>query len=153
MTEATALLVGDDRAGVIKTVMDNNPNMAEDMAGRIVDQATAFVIAASCSPGQNLTPSRVVDEGWHALILHTHLYHRLCERRGGYVHHSPGYNPRNYDASILERTKDRLSELGFDVDADLWGPPGSDPVVVAAKCQHTEECAIMPMPPDPGPTE
>ncbi|WNF00438.1 hypothetical protein PS467_36500 [Streptomyces luomodiensis] len=153
MSHGTALLVDDERTGVIKTVMDNNPGMAEAMAGRIVDEATKFVIAASCSQGQNLTPSRVVDEGWHALILHTHLYHRLCARRGGYVHHSPGYNPRNYDESILEHTKTRIGELGFSVDADLWGPPGSDPVVVAAQCQHTEECAIMPMPPDPRPTE
>ncbi|ASQ98489.1 hypothetical protein [Streptomyces sp. 11-1-2] len=107
MSDGTALLSDEDRAGVVKTIMDNNPNMAES----------------------------------------------LCARRGGYVHHTPGYNPRNYDASILERTKTRIGELGFDVDAELWGPPGSDPVVVAAKCQHTEECAIMPMPPDPGPTE
>ncbi|CDR15079.1 glycine-rich domain-containing protein [Streptomyces iranensis] len=153
MSHGTALLDTDDRSGVIKTVMDNNPDMAESMAGRIVDEATKFVIAASCSPGKNLTPSRVVDEGWHALILHTYLYSSLCARRGGYVHHTPGYNPRNYDPAILERTKDRLSQLGFEVDAELWGPPGKDPAVVAAKCQHTEECAIMPMPPDPGPTE
>ncbi|MBB4780721.1 hypothetical protein [Streptomyces rapamycinicus] len=153
MSQGTALLPDEDRAGVVKTVMDNNPDMDETMAGRIVDEATKFVIAASCSAGKNPTPSRIVDEGWHALILHTYLYSSLCTRRGGYVHHTPGYNPRNYDAEILERTKTRTAELGFDVDSELWGPPGSDPVVVAAKCQHTEECAIMPMPPDPGPTE
>ncbi|MCG0288197.1 hypothetical protein [Streptomyces sp. PSAA01] len=153
MSNGTALLSDKDRAAVVDTVMTNNPDMPPTLAGRIVDEATKFVIAASCSPGKNLTPSRVVDEGWHALILHTHLYSSLCAWRGGYVHHSPGYNPRNYDASILERTKSRIAELGFDVDEELWGPPGSDPVAVAAKCQHTEECAIMPMPPDPGPTE
>lgn len=42
------------------------------------------------------------------------MHSSLCTRRGGYVHHTPGYDPRNYDAEILERTKTRIAELGFD---------------------------------------
>lgn len=53
------------------TVMDANPDMAEEMAGRIVEEGLKFVAACAKNPGVGLAPSRIVDEGWHALLLHT----------------------------------------------------------------------------------
>lgn len=150
MPDASELISRDQRAGVTKTVMDSNPGMAEAMAERIVDEAMKFVVAGARFPGVALAPSRVVDEGWHALIVHTRLYAELCERNGGFVHHSPGYDPTHYDPEILNRTRAMIEEAGFSVDAELWHGPSDERVPVAANCQHAPECAIRPMPkPEP----
>ncbi|WP_246337916.1 hypothetical protein [Streptomyces harbinensis] len=69
-----ALLTPAAFEGVVATVIDNNPGMEERTAERIVTEALKFVEAAARFPNDNITPSNVVDEGWHALILHTHLY-------------------------------------------------------------------------------
>ncbi|MER8032023.1 hypothetical protein ABTZ78_24015 [Streptomyces bauhiniae] len=147
------MLITDDQfANCRTTVMGANPDMTATMAGRIVDEGIKFVAACSHNPGLGLAPSRIVDEGWHALILHTATYAELCERLGGtFVHHHPGYGPTNYDPSILDRTREKIGELGWEADPELWGPPSDETLVsVAAKCQHAPDCAIRPMPkPEP----
>ncbi|MCZ4099830.1 glycine-rich domain-containing protein [Streptomyces sp. H39-C1] len=146
MTDVRDILSADQFAGVTKTVRDNNPGMADDMADRIVGEALKFVVAAARYPDVPLAPSRVVDEGWHALILHTRLYASLCERFGVFVHHTPGYDPTFYDPEILDRTGATIGEAGYAVDIDLWRSPTDGLVSVAAECQHSPECAILPMP-------
>ncbi|MFE0101126.1 hypothetical protein [Streptomyces sp. NPDC059009] len=134
-----------------KTVMDANPDMAEEMAGRIVDEALKFVAACAAHPAVGLAPSRIVDEGWHALILHTAMYAELCDDLGMFVHHFPGWDPTHYDPEILNRTRALIGACGYVADAELWGPPtGKTLVSVAANCQHAPECTIRPMPqPEP----
>ncbi|MBD9734151.1 hypothetical protein IGX29_20525 [Streptomyces sp. H28] len=147
------MLITDERfASCRGTVMDANPGMPEETAGRVVDEALKFVAACSRNPGTGLAPSRIVDEGWHALILHTAMYAELCAGLGGpFVHHYPGYDPTHYDPPILDRTREKIAELGWEADPELWGPPSNETLVsVAAKCQHAPECTIRPMPkPEP----
>ncbi|MEU6661284.1 hypothetical protein [Streptomyces sp. NPDC046821] len=130
------------------TVMDANPDMSEEMAGRIVEEGLKFVAACSANPDVGLAPSRIVDEGWHALLLHTAKYAELCEQLGGgFVHHYPGYDPTNYDPPVLDRTREKIAGLDWEADPELWGPPSDETLVsVAAKCQHAPSCAIRPMP-------
>ncbi|MFD6324175.1 glycine-rich domain-containing protein [Streptomyces sp. NPDC058442] len=155
MPALARMLITDERfASCRSTVMDANPNMAEEMAGRIVEEGLKFVAACSRNPGVGLAPSRIVDEGWHALILHTAMYAELCERLGGqFVHHHPGYDPTNYDPPILDRTRETIAALGWEADPELWGPPSDETLVsVAAKCQHAPECTIVVTPkPKPKP--
>ncbi|MGW3441686.1 glycine-rich domain-containing protein [Streptomyces bacillaris] len=142
-------LVSDERFTSCRgTVMDANPDMPQDTAGRIVEEALKFVAACSRNPGVGLAPSRIVDEGWHALILHTAMYAELCEALGGnFVHHFPGYDPTHYDPAILNRTRQAITSLGYLPDAKLWGEPSDETLVaVAARCQHAPECTIRPMP-------
>jgi hypothetical protein len=147
MTSVRALLTDDQFASVRGTVLDGNQDMSEDMAGRIVEEALKFVVACVRFPGVGLAPSRIVDEGWHALILHTALYADLCARLGGFIHHYPGYDPTNYDPLILDRTRAVIGECGCAADEELWGHPTEGMLVsVAAKCQHAPECTIRPMP-------
>ncbi len=130
-----------------RTVADSNPDMAPETAGRIVDEGLKFVAACAANPGTGLAPSRIVDEGWHALILHTAKYADLCKRLGGFVHHYPGWDPTHYDPPILDRTREAIARLGWAADAQLWGPPSDETLVsVAANCQHAPECTIRPMP-------
>ncbi|TXJ73308.1 hypothetical protein E2C11_29595 [Streptomyces lavendulae] len=145
---ARMLITDSEFASCRSTVMDANPNMSEELAGRIVDEALKFVTACAKNPDTGLAPSRIVDEGWHALMLHTAMYADLCNRLGGqFVHHYPGYDPTNYDPPILDRTREKIGALGWEADPELWGPPADETLVsVAAKCQHAPECTIRPMP-------
>ena len=152
MAERTALLDVTQRHGVVQTVMDANPDMTAEMAGRIVDEAAKFVLTAAEFPQADLAPSRVVDEGWHALILHTRLYKTLCARRGNYVEHTPGYDPGNYDPAILTRTQAMLREAGFTPDDELWTTPDKPLIAVAAKCQHSDDGGPIVVQPKPKPT-
>ncbi|WP_327223248.1 hypothetical protein [Streptomyces platensis] len=123
---------------VVGTVQDANPGMDGGMAQRIAGEGLKFVVACAKMPDVALAPSRVVDEGWHALILHTKAYEELCASLGDFVHHCPGYDPDNYDPLILVRTQDAIRIAGYDVDEELWGSPtGEQLVAVSAKCQHS----------------
>ncbi|MGP3979503.1 glycine-rich domain-containing protein [Streptomyces sp. KR80] len=144
---ARALLAEQQFTSARSTVMDANPGMPEDMAGRIVEEGIKFVVACARFPGVGLAPSRIVDEGWHALLLHSELYADLCARFGEFVHHYPGWDPTHYDPPILERTRTMIGECGYTPDEELWGHPTEGMLVsVAANCQHAPECTIQPMP-------
>lgn len=143
--EPQPLLSDDQVKRVLVTIRDNNPDMAEPLARRIVGEAAKFV-AAGARYDLPMAPSRVVDEGWHALILHTALYADLCRRHGRFVHHHPGYDPSHYDPEILDRTRAAIEDAGYSVDPELWGNPTEGRIPVAANCQHAPECAIRPMP-------
>ncbi|WP_306419847.1 hypothetical protein [Streptomyces subrutilus] len=89
-TTTPRALLGDAQFnGVMHTVLDNNPVTAIGMASRIVVEALKFVVTAATFPSVRIAPAREVDEGWHALILHTHLYAGLCSRLGRTVRHCP----------------------------------------------------------------
>ncbi|OYP20280.1 hypothetical protein CFC35_22770 [Streptomyces sp. FBKL.4005] len=140
------MLITDEQfTSCCRTVMDANPDMSEELAGRIVEEGLKFVAACAKNPGLGLAPSRIVDEGWHALILHTAMYADLCERLGGrFVHHTPGYDPTNWDPPIIDRTREAIAGLGWEADPELWGSPSDKTLVsVAAKCQHAPDCTIV----------
>lgn len=153
-TEPASLLPPEERAAVTATVMDNNPGMAEDTAARIVAEALAFVATAACNQQASVAPSRVVDEGWHALILHTDLYARLCERLGGgFVHHFPERpDPSRHGQDVIDRTTELIRAQGYTPDLELWRPPTDTSIPVAADCQHAPRCGpIQPIPNPPKP--
>ncbi|KPI06197.1 hypothetical protein OV450_3834 [Actinobacteria bacterium OV450] len=120
------------------TVLDNNPGMAPEMASRLVVEALKFVSAASLFPTVSIAPTREVDEGWHALILHTHLYASLCSRLGRAVHHYPERPDRSrHDPDVLTRTIALIEQAGYTPDTELWVGPDRSLVTVAANCNHT----------------
>ncbi|WP_043180878.1 glycine-rich domain-containing protein [Streptomyces sp. NRRL F-5123] len=148
VADPAALLPPEERAAVTATVLDNNPGMAEDTAGRIVDQALAFVATAARNPLVPIAPSRTVDEGWHALVLHTAVYARLCDRLGVFVHHYPERpDTARQGPDVIERTVVLMLAEGFVPDAELWMPPSDTSVPVAASCGHSPKCGpIEPQP-------
>lgn len=150
---ARMLITDEQFASCRGTVLDANPGMSDDIAGRIVEEALKFVAACSRNPGGGLAPSRIVDEGWHALLLHTALYANLCERLGGrFVHHLPGYASTNYNPLVLDRTRARIAELGWEPDSELWVAPSDESLVsVAAGCQHSDDGGPIVVQPKPKP--
>lgn len=138
MDGSLALLAPDVFGGVVATVIDNNPGMDVAMATRVVSEALKFVDAAAKFPTVRITPSQVVDEGWHALILHTRPYTELCGRLGRFVHHYPERpDPERFDPYALARTVALIEEAGHSADRELWPAPEDAPIAVAANCSHT----------------
>lgn len=142
---------------VVHTVQDNNPGMEPDMADRITREALKFLAAIGCHPEARMAPSRVVDEGWHALILHTAVYQQLCERLGGFVHHYPERpDPTRFNGAVIRTTVNMIGHAGYEADRLLWGDPKNGEIVVAARCQHSPpDCQVTcmnapPPPPAPG---
>lgn len=147
--DARALLEPAEYAAVVHTVLDNNPGMNQGTAGRIVTDALAFVALAAHHPTAPIAPSRTVDEGWHALILHTALYARLCERLGAFVDHFPERpDPARQGAEVIEHTVRLLLAAGHAPDPELWTLPADDRIPVAADCGHAPTCGIGPRNPD-----
>ncbi|GAA5610577.1 hypothetical protein CP981_32835 [Streptomyces platensis] len=137
---ARSLLTQVEFDAVSSTVQTDNPDVSEDDAAVIVSEALAFVATCALFPTARLAPSRVVDAGWHALILHTQTYAELCARLGAFVHHRPEEpDPARYDQDVIDRTTALVEEAGYSVNVDLWGPPDGDLVSVAAKCQHSDD--------------
>jgi len=137
-TDAHSLLDPEVFAAVVATVQGNNPGMVTATAGRIVNEALAFVATAARLPHTYISPSRTVDEGWHALILHTAVYAGLCEQLGCFVHHYPERpDPSRHDDQVMERTLTLIRESGYQPDLSLWMPPTDQRIPVAADCSHT----------------
>lgn len=151
-TEARGLLTADEFAGVTATVMDNNPGMSQFDAERIVSDALAFVATAAANPGAPIAPSRVVDEGWHALVLHTALYAKLCAKLGAFVHHYPERpDPTRQKPGIIDYTVRIMRNYGYEPDSDLWTTPLKGTITVAADCGHAPTCGPVEPIPNPRP--
>ncbi|MBO8193867.1 hypothetical protein ITI46_19685 [Streptomyces oryzae] len=129
MHDVRHLIAPDAFRGVVATVMDNNPGMDEPTAARAVEEALKFVVAAAKFPTEPMRPLRLVDEGWHALILHTALYAKLCARLGRFVHHHPdGPDTTDHVSDGHLRTVALMEEAGLSPDRDLWTVPSPVPV-------------------------
>ncbi|MFI0817467.1 glycine-rich domain-containing protein [Streptomyces sp. NPDC021098] len=137
MTNGTALLPETDRTAVVGTVLNNNPELSPDMAGRIVDEAVKY-LAAVAESREPLVPSRVVDEGCHTLILHTRVYRKLCNKLGTFVHHTPEpRDPSRHNLAAITRTQRAIVAAGYTVDDALWLAPEDTSIPVAASCTHS----------------
>ncbi|MFE6816862.1 glycine-rich domain-containing protein [Streptomyces sp. NPDC057677] len=155
---ARALLSDAAFTGVMHTVLDNNPGWTADKASRVVVEALKFVHAASLFPAVRISPTKEVDEGWHALILHTHLYATLCSRLGRTVHHYPERpEAARRDPNVITRTIALIEQAGYTPDTELWtGRVGA----LAGVVRHTPapggcgpinpgNCVVHPQPPQP----
>ncbi|MFF1961480.1 glycine-rich domain-containing protein [Streptomyces sp. NPDC058220] len=137
--DARALLTAEQFDGVVSTVLRANLGMEQPLAERITLEALKFVATAADPSSGRMAPSPVVDQGWHALILHTRVYADLTARLGGrFVHHIPQPPNPTHDQvpGILERTRAAIALAGFEVDTELWQPGPT----TSADCQHVPGC-------------
>ncbi|MFZ3496722.1 glycine-rich domain-containing protein [Streptomyces sp. 5.8] len=138
---AASLLSATAFATAVRTVEKANPELSDGMADRIVSEAVKFVAAAALNqtPGLELRPSRVVDEGWHALITDTKAYAELCRLLGRFVHHVPETPAtKKHDTATVARTLNAIRAAGHVPDAYLWSVEAQSAVVVSADCMHSE---------------
>ncbi|MGW2292821.1 hypothetical protein ACWC1B_49795, partial [Streptomyces phaeochromogenes] len=69
-TDARTLLSADIRATLVSNMRDKFPHLTEEKADRGVGQMLAFLAACNYA-GRPLSPSPLVDDFWHAFLLHT----------------------------------------------------------------------------------
>lgn len=126
-TSARSLISEDEFAAVVATVVRDGADLNEARAERIVEEALKFVATCAVQDEGGLRPSRAVDAGWHALILHTRTYARLCDRLGRFVHHcpdTPALRTVPMDAlrqrTTLHRTQALMVGAGYEPDPALW---------------------------------
>ncbi|MGH3914372.1 MAG: glycine-rich domain-containing protein [Pseudonocardiaceae bacterium] len=116
------------------------------LAERIMDQALAFLLACAGSQDKPLSPSKLIDIGWHTFILYTREYAAFCDEIAGYfIHHVPDDEKT---ASVepaeqaLARSVEAIQAAGLVVDTDLWSV--ADP----AECRNCSNvgCGAGPPP-------
>jgi hypothetical protein len=129
-------LVSEDLFDQLVSRIEREQGFAVDLASRIVNQALAFLAASAESPVP-LSPSHLVDFGWHAFILHTKEYAAFCDRVAGhFLHHDPtplGVTPSELEPQEnLDRSVRAVEAAGFAVEPDLWQ-------VTSAKCSQCQQ--------------
>ncbi|MFJ8434617.1 glycine-rich domain-containing protein [Kitasatospora sp. NPDC094019] len=96
-------------------------SMDPQLAERVVDQALAFLGTCAVSSDAALSPSHVVDHGWHAFLLHTHEYAAFCDRIASrFLHHRPDDGGSPVNGADLIATTAALRAAGYQVDPELW---------------------------------
>ncbi|MEU1074359.1 MULTISPECIES: hypothetical protein [unclassified Streptomyces] len=137
---ALELLTPQQLDSVAATIVSANQGMEYETAVRLTDEALKFLAGAAASTsGKGLFPSQVVDEAWHALILHTKLYAALCERLGKVVHHQPQVRAeKGWDRLVVKLTMEAIRSAGYAPDPSLWGRNADKSIKVAAECMHAE---------------
>ncbi|WP_131746480.1 hypothetical protein [Frankia sp. Cppng1_Ct_nod] len=100
--------------------------VGKDHAEQVMDQALLFLHACAANPEAALVPSRAIDPGWHAFLLHTRAYAQFCRTyAGGFIHHQPE-DPHGGPIGLTEqaathlRTLDAIERTGYVVVPELW---------------------------------
>lgn len=71
-------------------------------------------------PREKFTPSLIVDEVWHSLILHTQSYALFCQQfYGDFIHHHPGGDEQD-NLRQLQKTMYALQQHFGPLDSTVW---------------------------------
>jgi hypothetical protein len=105
-------------------VKDND--LDRSLAERILDQALGFLMVVSLNPGRTFCPSKMVDIGWHAFLMHTRDYIAFCNKvNGQYIHHEPTaveiVVPQT--GGVIETVR-AMKANSIVVDEELWTSRG-----------------------------
>jgi hypothetical protein len=125
----------------------DHPELTEDKAQRIINEAIGFLYLAGLCARESHGPSREVDLGWHVMLSDTRVYAAVCHVVAGrFIHHDAsdllgeaapadgggkcqtcGSECKSGEAGRerrqLRETVAALAKLG-PVDAELWPVAG-----------------------------
>ncbi|WP_406267366.1 hypothetical protein OHT93_11635 [Streptomyces sp. NBC_00191] len=125
-TDPATLVAPEVMERLIARVVKDYPRLDRVTARRVVAQTAAFIATSAHRPGVDLSPSKLVDIGWHTWIFHTVEYARFCEQVcGRFIHHVPAPNGEELDLSptaARERTLAAITHAGFP--GTFSGPAG-----------------------------
>jgi hypothetical protein len=126
-------------------IVTDHDDIDHATAERVMDQALAF-LGACANSTMPLSPAKLVDIGWHTLILHTKDYREFCDRVAGrFIDHIPtddhsgecqqcntcqdaepgGGDGKASGALSASLTALAVAEAGYAVDAPLWKDNGN----------------------------
>jgi hypothetical protein len=112
-------------------------NTALDTEGKIIAGLTEtlrFLYLCSIS-SKSLTPSQLIDEVWHELILFTRTYHSFClNKLGKFVHHQPSSSQTN----VINQYKQtlRLYKTYFGSPNTHYWPTPSIDIAQCGPCEN-----------------
>jgi len=138
LIEGRTLLPAPLAGRLVARIAADHPDLAAEMAERILDQALAF-LGTCATTTEPIGPSELVDIGWHTFILYTDEYAVFCERIAGrFIHHVPDDSPTGdewptvpeADPVTLARTVAAIRRAGYRVDPPLWS------MAAAADCSQ-----------------
>lgn len=93
---------------------------SEEVANAVLDETLVFLNACQMA---SISPSHLVDIGWHTFLLYTREYADYCQQAfGHFVHHNPTDREGEVGSS-LQYTLDFFTANGISFDAELWGAP------------------------------
>ena len=125
-------LVEDVLFGRLVHRVVRDQDMEPQLAERVVDQALAFLGACAANPGARLSPSRLVDHGWHTFLMYTREYAGFCDRVAGrFLHHNPQDGDSPVKGADITATVAALAKVGYQVDTELWA--------MSAECSEGSE--------------
>lgn len=117
-------LVSPDVFDKLANRIARSAHLDYEFAERVVDQTLAFLAACSRYRGRKLSPSNLVDVGWHTFILDTAEYRKFCasSASGRFIDHVPLDDPASGESAgeRVVRTVESIREAGFKVDDELW---------------------------------
>jgi len=122
-TDARTLISTELRETLVDNMRAKFPQLTEEKAARGVGQMLAFLAACAYSE-KPLSPSPLVDDFWHAFLLHTKAYREFCEENfGRFLDHQPGYlDPEEHGGGkvLRARTVDAITLAGYEIDLEFW---------------------------------
>lgn len=122
-TDAATLLDHEMRGILVANMIHKFPEMTPDFAHRGVSQMLAF-LAAGARSSEPVSPSPVVDDFWHAFLLHTKTYREFCANQlGKFIDHQPGYLDKEEHGggkALRARTVEAITNAGYAIDLDFW---------------------------------
>lgn len=104
---------------VIATIV-RETGLSHEVARDQLEEVKRFMCLCAVNPDMRLATSRVLDEAWHAFILHTARYAGFCQEfLGSFVHHRPTDKP---ETESYERCLNLLARDFPDHRAEYWPP-------------------------------
>lgn len=112
---------GDIRASLVERI-SKAKGISIDLATLALDNTLIFLRGIAEHPGVALSPSKLVDEGWHQFILFTRNYADYCLALAGrFIHHRPTTEgSRNPQANSPHATYEFLQKHGLAPDRCVW---------------------------------
>ena len=108
----------DDNPLIIKKIMSAT-NLSSQKSNQLLVEVIKFLDLIIIS-GQRLTPSYLVDQAWHELILFTHYYKNFCEHTlGRFIHHHPG-GSQTENQENFNKTLNLYSQQWGDPPPQFW---------------------------------
>lgn len=122
-TDARSLISTEMREILVDNMHVKFPQLTEEKADRGVGQMLAFLAACDYAD-RPLSPSPLVDDFWHAFLLHTKAYAEFCEQRfGRFLHHQPGFLDKEEHGggkALRAVTVDSITLAGYEIDMEFW---------------------------------
>lgn len=110
-------------APILLAKLEKNLSISSAEALRSVTEVAKFLSLCAAS-NETLTPSKLVDDVWHEMILFTRSYQSICTRYlGRFVHHQPSNNSEQEENQYL-KTLSLYQKYYGTPDSKYWPMPG-----------------------------